>query len=362
MSLKKAIICKQVNDYQINEDLPISHKPQAGDVALFEVLEIGKHTRLQCEDGKNHHIYTGDKILAAFGTRYATNQLEGYVPDVYLPEYHILGQGGVIGELKSIHKKFEQKGPTTLKLIGFATNQNGDVINTKYLTQKEINFTGYTYNNPKIILSIGGSMDSGKTTTAGFLCKGISNAGKRVCFTKLTGTVYSKDTDFVLDCGANYVNDFSTFGFPSTYMCEEQELLNLYQNILQELSTQHPEYIVVEIADGLLQRETNFLLKNRSFMQTIDAVIYSDGSSTGALSGLYFLEKMNIKPFALCGVFTAAPLLINEVKQQTTVPVLTLEDLSQAQIINYFENPIQHLPLNKAKERTMAFQNVNYAI
>ncbi len=336
--MKKAIICKQVGDnYALDTSIINTHQPKAGDVAIFEVQDLGKHTRLQCVEGRNRHIYPEDKIMAVFGTRYATNQLEGYVPQGPRVEYHVLGQGGVIGEMKSIHTKYEEKGPTTLKLIGYATDSNGKVINTKYLLQKEVPFENQKPFGSKIILSIGGSMDSGKTTTAAFLCRGLSKANKKVVFAKLTGTVYTKDTDFVLDCGAKVTMDFSSFGFPSTYMCSKQEILNLYQNILHHLGREQPEYIVIEIADGLLQRETSFLLNDRQFMNTIDAVIYSDGNSTGALSGITMLQQIGVRPFALSGLFTAAPLLIEEVKKYTSIPILNLDALSARSILGYVE-------------------------
>lgn len=338
--IKQTIITKGVNDYQLNYSIVNTYIPRAGDVALFKVKELGKHTRLQRPEGKNRHIFPGDEVLAVFGTRYATNQLEGYVPTDILPEYHILGQGGVMGELKSIHQRFEHKGPTTLELLAYATDYSGKVINTHYLNQMKTLFTGTKPNNCPVILSIGGSMDSGKTTTAGYLCRGLHLSGQKVAFFKLTGTVYSKDTDFVQDCGADQSSDFSYFGFPSTYMYTLDEILNLYQGLLNQAATIQPDYIVVEIADGLLQRETNMLLTSRAFMDTIDGVVYSDGNSTGAISGVELLSKINIRPFALCGRFTMAPLLIEEVQNYVSIPVLTLEDMVEGDILGLVNQAI----------------------
>ncbi len=339
--IKKSTICQHIGNYILNTDLINTYIPKAGDVGIFKVIELGKHTRLQLVDGKNHHIYPDDVVMAVFGTRYATSQLEGYVPTEPCQEYHVLGQGGVMGIMHSIHVKYELKGPTTLSLIGYATNENGDVLNTKYYQEKVTPFNNQKPTNAKIILSIGGSMDSGKTTTAGFLCKGIHNANKKVSFIKLTGTVYNKDTVFVYDCGADTATDFSYFGFPSTYMCEENELMDLYQSLLNMVALQNPDYIVIEIADGLLQRETKMLLSSEAFMNTVDEVIYSDGNSTGALSGLQILDSLNIKPFAICGSFTASPLLVKEVQAVTNIPVLTLDDLMVPSIIAYIKNLIR---------------------
>ena len=55
--------------------------PKAGDVALFEIIECGKHWSVQGHENRNVAIFPGDRILAAFADRYATSQFEGYERD-----------------------------------------------------------------------------------------------------------------------------------------------------------------------------------------------------------------------------------------------------------------------------------------
>lgn len=334
MKLKRSIICKGVQEYNLDETIIRTYIPKAGDVAVFEVLEIGKHDSIQSTNGNNAYIFPGDRIMMAFGNRYATGQFEGYVPGTYLEKYQILGKGGAVGELKSMNVKLNDIGATDVKLIGYATDIDGKVINTKYLDDAEVAFDELKIRLPKIILSIGSSMDSGKTTTAGYLCRGIMLANKRAAFIKLTGTVFSKDKSFVRDCGAELAVDFSNAGFPSTYMCGEQELLDLYEYLLQLTASVEPEYIVVEIADGLLQRETAMLLNNKNFMKTVSGVVFSCGDSLSALSGVKILEDLNQKILGICGLFTVSPLLVNEVKANSTYPVFTLSELSNPSILS----------------------------
>lgn len=73
--------------------------------------------------------------MGVFGHRYATCQFEGYVPTDSLEQYHILGQGGVIGIVKSSHAKMPN--PTTLRPLGYVVDQSGAVINTKVLPEGE---------------------------------------------------------------------------------------------------------------------------------------------------------------------------------------------------------------------------------
>ena len=344
--IKKAIICKDVKSTLINKDIKKSYIPRAGDVAVFKVKEIGKHTRIQSLGGNNQHILPGDLIMAAFGNRYATGQMEGHIPDTYCSTYHILGQGGAIGVLKSIHKKFELVGPTTLSLVGYVINEIGTIINTKYLNTDTTVYKSIPLNvEPKIILSLGTSMDSGKTTSAAFLARGLKLARKKVAFIKLTGTVFTKDKSLVRDYGAKVSLDFSDFGFPSTYMCSTAELLHLYNNLIEKVKPYNPDYIIVEIADGLLQRETSALINNKQFMSNVTGALFSSADSMSAISGADMLTNLGCKVIGTTGLFTTSPLLIDEVKQQSNYTVLTGEDLMSKEIINTLEKNLNYFTI-----------------
>jgi hypothetical protein len=265
--IKKTYICRDVTSSDINFKTDPSYKPCVGDVAVFEIIRLGKHKSMQNDEKRNASIMPGDRIMAAFGTRYATAQFEGYVPEDCNRELHILGAGGTVGVIESMHEKFVDIGPTSMKFLGTVTDKHGEVINTKAIYHRQMKkFSGKAARATKVILSVGSSMDSGKTTSAAFLVRGLRKAGHSAAFIKLTGTVYTKDCDLNYDLGANITSDFGDFGFPSTYMCDEQELLNLYESLLEKVMIATPEYVVMEIADGLYQRETKMLLNNHRLM------------------------------------------------------------------------------------------------
>lgn len=273
--LKKTFICADVQEFSINADLAQSHVPKVGDVAIFEVVSLGKHLNIQGETGLLNKIMPGDRIMGAFGNRYATEQFEGYVPKQCQHDFHILGAGGTIGWVHSTHAKFSGNGPTRLRIIGYAVNGQNQLINTRQMrADKMIPFSGWSAAQTKVVLSVGSSMDSGKTTTAAYLVHGLVRQGKRVVFIKLTGTAYTKDCDLSYDLGACQSLDFSQFGFPSTYMCDQPDLLNLYESLLHQALKTKPDYVILEIADGILQRETKILLQNPSFMKTVHNVVF----------------------------------------------------------------------------------------
>lgn len=325
--MKKSLITKTVLNYRIEENDYKSYVPVSGDVALFEILEIGKHRTMQSDSKRNVALFPGDQILAAFGDRYATEQFEGYVPEQVMAEYHILGAGGVIGIVKSKNAAFKDIEPTKVRLIGFAVGVDNKIVNTKFYGIEKPVFSKET-TMPKVVLSLGATMDSGKTTTAAFVSRGLYLAGYKVGFIKLTGTAYTKDKDFVFDAGAIRAMDFSDAGFPSTFTIAIPEILSIYEYLRKSIVAEGPlDYIVVEIADGILQQETLALISHPDFMSTITKVVFSCGDSLSALHGMKVLQGLGIEPQFLCGKFTMSELLIQEVKQYINIPVFTLEEL-----------------------------------
>ncbi|MDX2246876.1 MAG: hypothetical protein SF052_08890 [Bacteroidia bacterium] len=335
--MKKTISAAGIFPVAMDEKVVNTYRPVTGDLAVFEVLELGKHTRIQADDRTHRYIYPGNQIMATFGARYASAQFEGYIPETPCDTYHILGQGGVIGRVASAHSIFEPIGPTSLKLIGYCLDEKGTIINTRYYRREPYKFTLANESRTfRTILSVGASMDSGKTTSAAFLAGGLVKAGFSVAFIKLTGTIYSKDVDFVKDKGACLSLDFSYFGYPTTYLVSLEELLKLYQSLLAKASEIQPDFVIIEIADGLLQQETAALLNSEIFKQSIDHVMYSCPDSLGVLGGLSILDSYGIRPFALSGLFTASPLMIEETRKMVSLPVLRLSDLDDPAVVRFF--------------------------
>jgi hypothetical protein len=329
MKIKKSLVTQFLKDYRIVKEGFEDYLPKSGDVALFEILEIGKHQSIQSDSKRSISIFNGDLILAAFADRYATSQFEGYVPSEILPEYHILGAGGVIGVVKSKNAALEDIEPTTVKWLGYAVDESGQIINSKFYGMTRPAFKADKM-GPKVILSLGATMDSGKTTTAAYLTRGLYLDGKKVGFIKLTGTAFTKDKDFVLDTGAMHTLDFSDAGYPSTFTVPVPEILDVYEFLRNKMiEFGDLEYIVIEIADGILQNETMGLISKKDFMNTISYVVFSCGDSLSALKGLEVLKTLQIEPVMLSGRFTMSELLIREVNRYVDIPIFSIDALEQ---------------------------------
>jgi len=59
----------------------------------------------------------------------------------------------------------------------------------------------------------------------------------------------------------------------------------------------------------------------------------------GVFFGIERLTKLNMPPAAVSGVFTMSPLLVEEVKANTSIPALTIAELMSGEFVNLFIRP-----------------------
>lgn len=285
----------------------VSESPLPGDIVLASVERIAKNSALELNDGRRCTLHEGDIIAAVFGNRYATLQFEG-LAQRNGDSCDLLSMGGLCGLVQTKHGKVSE--PTKLKLIGAITDQQG-----RPLTMRGYRLQPSQANNrPHITVVCGSSMDAGKTHTAMSIIKGLSRAGKTVAGIKLTGTATGKDTWNMLDAGACVSLDFVDGGYPSTYLCGHDELIELHHLLVDHAAAQGADYVVIEIADGLLQRETSMLLQSAIFAGTIDSWVFAGGDPMSAESGVRMMRGWGIEPIAISGVLTMSSLNIREVE------------------------------------------------
>lgn len=103
--------------------VPLTRPPRVGELAVAEVIEVGRNTSLETRSGVSSYLFPGDTIVGVFGNRYATDQYEGYVPTEPAVECDLMSAGGLCGEVVSRHAKMAA--PTRLRLLGLACGHNG---------------------------------------------------------------------------------------------------------------------------------------------------------------------------------------------------------------------------------------------
>jgi hypothetical protein len=300
--------------------VPMSGAPRIGDLVAGEVLSVGKNTRLEVRREVQLDLFPGDVVVGAFGNRYATDQFEGYVPQGPVEVCDLLSVGGVFGEVASRHASMAS--PTRLRVLGLVADQEGRPINQRQFGLSSVSYAGSA---PEVILVVGSAMNSGKTTTGGTLSRVLSRAGYRVGAAKVTGTAAGRDGRFYESCGARPVLDFTSVGYPSTYMLDQEELLALYRVLLSQLQASGLDYIVLEIADGILQRETRMLLESRTLRDTVDHAFFASSDSFSAEYGVRWLRQYGLPLRAIGGAVTQSPLASQEAEELTGMPCLGVE-------------------------------------
>jgi hypothetical protein len=184
-----------------------------------------------------------------------------------------------------------------------------------------------------VIVVLGTSMNSGKTTAAAHAIKGLINSGIRVSAGKATGTGSGADCRHLTDAGAHEVLDFSDCGMASTFLADMADLKRIFSTLLYQLSLSGPDAIVIEIADGLLQRETAMIVGSEWFQEMVDGIIFAAPDSISMAAGIQRLQDRDLRVIAGSGLITASPLLVKEAKSVLSVPVLTPGQLEDPEII-----------------------------
>jgi hypothetical protein len=318
-SLKWAWACRQLGEKETGESYSIQldhSKPRPADVALVQVERIGRHTQMETARERRLRLYEGDRLVCVFGNRYATDVYEGRV--LNLKRLHLLTGSGVIGTLVSRHRDVSY--PTTVSFLGYLADARGSRVNLKDLCFRPIVGKAPSID---VILVVGTGMNTGKTTVTRKLLRALVSRGVRVAGCKLTGTTSPRDLGEMHASGALVAADFSDYGFPSTYGESLTELIQLFDSMVDSCARGRAQVVIMEIADGLLQRETQMLLNCESMKQRVRGVIVSGACSSSALFAVDYLQNIGLDVLAVSGLITNSPLFMREFSSRSSIPLVS---------------------------------------
>jgi hypothetical protein len=289
-------------------------RPRVGDVAVVEVTRIGRHGRIDTDHGARLRLYAGDHLVCAFGHRYATDVYEGRVRD--LKRLHLLSSSGVVGTAVARHRGVRR--PTGLAFVGYLAGESGDRISTREraTTSAECGV------GPRLILVVGTGMNTGKTTVTRKILHGLVAHGVRVAGCKITGTASPRDLFEMAATGAVHAMDFSEYGWPSTYGATPAELVQMLHGMLDTCARKGADVVVMEIADGFLQRETRMLLQSETVRALTSGLVLSAACSGSALAGAEHVTKAGFAPWAVTGLVTNSPLFMREFRSRSSIPIV----------------------------------------
>jgi len=302
--------------------LPPVEETNPGSLVLARVVTIGRHRDLENQAGRRMALFPGDVFVGVLGNRYATDQFEG-LGRCSGTQGHILGIGGVVGEVTSMNNRMTE--PTVIEWLGRLAGPDGKPL---HLSQFHlIQAPTSRARRATTILSLGASMNSGKTTTAAQMIRSLTVAGHRVAAAKVTGTACRKDPNFLYDAGAVAVLDFTHAGWPSTADCSLEELLSIASDLRAALAAHDPEFVVLEIADGIVQRETAMMLADAGFQDSIDAVTFAGVDALSCDAGVRRLQALGFNVLATAGMVANGSLGIAEAEASSGIQCLNGESI-----------------------------------
>ena len=299
--------------------------PEIGDVVYGRVESIGEHSSLENKSGRIHMIHNGSFGVFVFGSRYAPDCYEAYIPSIFNERVDLLARSGLIGKVKT--KNSLRKDPTKIKILGYVCTEEGEIVNTISHNIIQPKNTIKKYPRAKLILVCGSSMNCGKSMAATACCWALSTLGYKVRASKVTGTASLKDILTMNDAGAEYYADFTYLGYPSTYQLDEKCLLKIFNSLDLKYANNAKNFWVVEFADGIIQRETSILLESEEVKSRIHKLIFCAADAFGAIGGLNILRnRFKLIPDAISGICSSSPLHIRELSFFTKIPVFNSVD------------------------------------
>jgi hypothetical protein len=318
---KWAFTTRRVNHADVSALSHSFYSVMSGDLILAEVQQIGQHKKLQLAEGRTSHLACGDYVVLACADRYAPDQFHGYA-EIDADGSDMLAAGGLIGKVYQAHQKMIP--PTQLRPVGILLDSDGEVINVaNYALSQRASLSDMT-----VIFVVGASMNAGKTTATSSLGHGLVKAGYKVAGIKATGTGAFGDFNAMLDSGLHSVSDFTDAGMASTYMQSIDRIEDGLRVLLADAASKGAEIAVVELADGIYQKETCELLNSSDYIREVfDGIMFACGDAVSAVGGVQHLRMLGYEPFAVSGLVSLSPLAVSEAEAAANIVVKTREAL-----------------------------------
>lgn len=314
---------------------------RSGDLVLAQVVRIGQHKRLQLAEGRHSDFFDGDIVILTCGDRYAPDQFEA-VAELDPEGADLVAGGGIIGRARKSHGKMAT--PTRLRPLGLLTDSDGKVIN---IERYALPFKPESFSLPVIVV-VGTSMNSGKTTTAFSLAHGLSRAGYRVAGMKATGTGAFGDFNAFRDAGVPIVADFTDVGMASTYRQPIDRIERGFDTLVAFAAASGANIAVVELADGVCQSETADLLNRQGFRNRMSGLLFAAPDALSVAGGVSHLRGLGIEPLVVSGLVSCSPLAVDEAEALSSVSVATAKQLCDP---DYAANLVAGIMANGDPER-----------
>lgn len=233
-------------DHFVMKPLPRSEWA-TGDYVVGEVIGLpGPGIGIELTNGRVIQVDIGDRLLGAFGVRFATLEATGTWEAIGSDNrMTAMTAGGLFGRLTSKSPLI----PTLTELV----YRSHVLVAGRKATMRDfaLSDTGCKFELP-VLLIVGSSMSAGKTRSAQIIIRRLKALGLRVLAAKLTGAGRYHDLLTMRDAGADYILDFVDAGLPST-ICPEADYRRAAGTLLSQMATVPVDVAVIEAGASPLE-------------------------------------------------------------------------------------------------------------
>jgi hypothetical protein len=297
--------------------VPSGESPSAGDAIVVRALtDSATYNMLELPSGRLAKINPGDLLLGVLGRRRALKGFVGDVPETVQAgdHLHLLNMGGVIGCCTGHHSSLGDA--IKVEVIGLVCDEGGRVLNIADAALPARSNLGET---APIVMIAGTSMNSGKTYAATELIKQATRAGLKVAAAKLSGVACLRDTLNMADHGAIATASFLDCGLPSTV--DAGDLAPTAKAIIARLNESNPDFIVIEMGDGLLGGySVESVFEDRELLEATAALVFCASDYVGAWGGIELLRRRGIEIDVIAGSVTDSQMGEDYIKKEFGVP------------------------------------------
>jgi len=307
------------HELRLSADIPC----EEGVLVAVKVLNNkSRYNQLELTSGRMATVNEGDIVVGALGHRKALHGYSGHLPETLDVGslVQLLNIGGVLGICDSANP--DVGAPFDCEVLG-------TVLHFPYLGERigvparagdkkldssvELNTQGV----PVVALA-GTCMDSGKTAAACAIVSRLRHLGMEVAACKATGVSLRRDILAMEDAGASHTMIFSDLGIVTT-TAENGPALT--RSLLNSLSAERPDVIVVELGDGLLGAYgVEAILSDDAIRSALTSVVLCANDPVAAWGGTRILrEQFGIEPTVVTGPATDNAVGIDQIAERLSL-------------------------------------------
>lgn len=290
---------------------------RAGDVVVVRALtDSATYNLLELPTGRLAKINPGDVFVGVLGRRRALKGFVGDVPPVVSAgdQLNLLNMGGVIGVCSGHHSSLSDA--IAVEVLGLACDEQGRIRNIADVALPLKQNLGIT---APLVLVAGTCMNSGKTYAVTELIKQANRSGLKVAAAKLSGVACLRDTLNMTDHGAIATASFLDCGLPSTVGAGD--LAPVAKSIIGRLNENSPDFIVIELGDGILGGySVDSVFDDAELRTATAAIVFCASDYVGAWGGIELFRRRGIEVDVVAGSVTDSKMGEDYIETEFGVP------------------------------------------